>query len=122
MKIVKATIDGGKESEQSAASAREFAQVLEHAGEAVIVKDLNAVVTYWNRETASIYGFSAQEAVGQPMRKLHAADLSDADYARILVRVRAGNKKSAVQQPTRGSRFSRATEAPPRIQQSQPGS
>jgi len=90
MKIVKVAIEGGKESEQSAASAHEFAQVLEHTGEAVIVKDLNAVVTYWNREAASIYGFSAREAVGQPMRKLHAADLSDADYAKILVRVRAG--------------------------------
>jgi PAS domain S-box-containing protein len=52
--------------------------VLEQSGEAVIVKDLNAVVTYWNAEAASLYGFSAQEAVGQPLRKLHAADLSEA--------------------------------------------
>ena len=34
-------------------------------------------VTYWNREAASLYGFSAQEAVGKPLRSLHAADLSD---------------------------------------------
>src|SRR5450755_3624816 len=90
MQFVKVPIERGKENEQSAASTHELAQVLEHAGEAVIVKDLNAVVTYWNREASTIYGFTAQEAVGQPMRKLHAADLSDADYARILVRVRAG--------------------------------
>jgi PAS domain S-box-containing protein len=82
--------EAGQESKPAAASTHDFAQVLEHAGEAVIVKDLNAVVTYWNREAAAIYGFSAREAVGQPMRKLHAADLSEADYARILVRVRAG--------------------------------
>jgi diguanylate cyclase (GGDEF)-like protein/PAS domain S-box-containing protein len=90
MQLAKVPIERGKENEQSEASAHEFAQVLEHTGEAVIVKDLNAVVTYWNREACSIYGFSSQEAVGQPLRKLHAADLSDADYARILTRVRAG--------------------------------
>jgi diguanylate cyclase (GGDEF)-like protein/PAS domain S-box-containing protein len=68
--------------------------VLEHIGEAVIVKDLNAVVTYWNREAASLYGFSPQEAVGQPLRKLHAADLSEADYARVLDRILAGKPTS----------------------------
>jgi diguanylate cyclase (GGDEF)-like protein/PAS domain S-box-containing protein len=74
--------------------ARELEQVLEQIGEAVIVKDLNAIVTYWNREAASLYGFSAQEAVGQPLRKLHAMDLSDADYARLLERIRAGKPTS----------------------------
>jgi PAS domain S-box-containing protein len=64
--------------------------VLDQTGEAVIIKDLNAVVTYWNREAASLYGFSAQEALGKPLRSLHAADLSDADYVRVLERVRAG--------------------------------
>ena len=72
------------------AHARDLAQVLDQIGEAVIVKDLNAVVTYWNREAASLYGFSAQEAIGQPLRKLHAADRSEADYARILERIRSG--------------------------------
>jgi len=35
--------------------------VLEQTGEAVIVKDLNAIVTFWNREAASLYGFLAEE-------------------------------------------------------------
>lgn len=77
-----------------AADARDLAQVLEQSGEAVIVKDLNAVVTYWNREAASLYGFSAAEAIGQPLRKLHAAELSAADYERLLERVRAGRPTS----------------------------
>ena len=70
--------------------ATDLQQVLEQTGEAVIIKDLNAVVTYWNGEAASLYGFSALEAVGKPLRSLHAADLSDAEYARLLERVRAG--------------------------------
>jgi diguanylate cyclase (GGDEF)-like protein/PAS domain S-box-containing protein len=78
------------ENARSEPSARDLAQALEHSGDAVMVKDLNAVVTYWNREAASLYGFSAEEAIGQPLRKLHAAELSEADYASLLARVRAG--------------------------------
>jgi len=68
--------------------------VLEQSGEAVIVKDLNAVITYWNREAASLYGFSAEEAIGQSSRKLHAAELSEVEYERLLERVRAGSPTS----------------------------
>jgi PAS domain S-box-containing protein len=83
------------EKQRSEASARDLAQALEQSGEAVIVKDLNAVVTYWNREAASLYGFSAEEAIGQPLRKLHAADLSETDYASLLERIRAGRPTSS---------------------------
>src|SRR5271165_4129042 len=95
MRVVNPLMLPDAETEPSEASARELAQVLEQSGEAVIVKNLDAVVTYWNREAASLYGFSAQEAIGQPLRKLHAADRSEADYARILERIRAGSPTSA---------------------------
>jgi diguanylate cyclase (GGDEF)-like protein/PAS domain S-box-containing protein len=95
MQAVKPQGDRGSVSGQPQAHAHELEQVLECTGEAVIIKDLNAVVTYWNREAAALYGFSAQEAVGQPLRKLHAADLSDAEYARILERIRAGTPTSS---------------------------
>jgi diguanylate cyclase (GGDEF)-like protein/PAS domain S-box-containing protein len=78
-----------------AAETRHLEQVLEHVGEAVIVKDLNAVVTYWNREATALYGFSADEAIGQPLRKLHAADLSETEYAKVIDRIRAGKASSS---------------------------
>jgi diguanylate cyclase (GGDEF)-like protein/PAS domain S-box-containing protein len=65
-------------------------QVLEQSGEAIIVKDMDAVVTFWNREASILYGFTAEEAIGRPLRALHAADLPEADYARLLARIRAG--------------------------------
>ena len=77
------------------AQARQLEQVLEQIDEAVIVKDLDAVVIYWNREATSLYGFSRDEAIGQSLRKLHAADLSETDYARVLARVRAGKPTSS---------------------------
>ena len=75
--------------------ARALEQVLAQIGEAVIVKDMDAVVTYWNREAMSLYGYTPEEAIGQPLRKLHAASLSEADYARVLQRIRAGEPTSS---------------------------
>jgi diguanylate cyclase len=94
MRVAKSHSFHCAEDERSEASARDLAQVLEQSGEAVIVKDLNAVVMYWNREAAFLYGFSAEEAIGQSLRKLHAAELSKADYERLLERVRTGRPTS----------------------------
>jgi diguanylate cyclase (GGDEF)-like protein/PAS domain S-box-containing protein len=90
MRGVTQSLARGAEGATPDTHASDLEQVLDQTGEAVIIKDLSAVVTYWNREAASLYGFSAQEALGKPLRSLHAADLSDADYARLLERVRAG--------------------------------
>jgi diguanylate cyclase (GGDEF)-like protein/PAS domain S-box-containing protein len=95
MEVVKPHRTPATENGRSEARARDLAQVLDQSGGAVIVKDLNAVVTYWNREAASLYGFSAEEAIGQSLRKLHAAELSEADYASLLERVRAGRPTSS---------------------------
>ena len=51
--------------------ARALEQVLAQIGEAVIVKDMNAVVTYWNREAMSLYGYSPEEAIGQHQIECH---------------------------------------------------
>src|SRR5713226_6901466 len=72
------------------AHALQLQQVLEQSGEAIIVKDMDAVVTFWNREASILYGFTAEEAIGRPLRALHAADLSEAEYGRVLARIRAG--------------------------------
>ena len=90
MRVVKPQTALGAEHGLPEAHAHQLEQVLERTGEAVIIKDLNAIVTYWNREAEALYGFSAQEAVGQSLRQLHAAHLSAAQYAAILERIRAG--------------------------------
>jgi len=70
-------------------------QVIEQSGESIVVKDLNAVVTVWNREATALYGFTAQEAIGRTLRELHAADLSEAEYEAVLARIRAGVASAA---------------------------
>src|SRR5450432_1125331 len=103
MRVASSCVVHSAESKRSVTSVHELAQVLDQSGDAVIVKDLNAVVTYWNREATSLYGFTAEEAIGQPLRKLHAAELSEADYARLLERVRAGRPTSSTTERSKKS-------------------
>ncbi|MBI3374673.1 MAG: diguanylate cyclase [Betaproteobacteria bacterium] len=76
--------------EQFEIRARQLEEVLQQSGDSIVVKDLNAVVTFWNREATSLYGFTPEEAIGHTLREPHAAELSEADYARVLARIRAG--------------------------------
>jgi PAS domain S-box-containing protein len=47
----------------------ELARILECATDAVIGVDFAGVVTAWNASAASIYGWSAGEAIGRPLRQ-----------------------------------------------------
>lgn len=70
-------------------------KTLESSGESIVIKDLNAVVTFWNPQATALYGFTAEEAIGHPLRELHAADLSEEAYARVLARIRSGEPTSS---------------------------
>lgn len=49
---------------------REQASLLDKATDAIMVRDLNQRITYWNRGAERMYGWSAHEAVGRPSRDL----------------------------------------------------
>lgn len=49
---------------------REQAQLLDHAQDAIIVRDLDHRVIFWNRGAEKIYGWTAAEAVGADIRNL----------------------------------------------------
>jgi len=73
-----------------AARHRLLTAALEHAGEAILIKDLDAVVIYWNREAEALYGYSSEEALGRSIRALHGSDLSDEQWREVMKRVRSG--------------------------------
>lgn len=75
--------------------ALQLEKTLENSGESVVIKDLNAVVTFWNHQATTLYGYTADEAIGHSLRELHAADLSDEAYARVLARIRSGEPSTA---------------------------
>lgn len=57
-----------------AARAIELAALLDASTEAMIMEDLENVVTYWNHGAEAIYGWTREEAVGRNIRELIYAD------------------------------------------------
>jgi PAS domain S-box-containing protein len=59
------------EREGAVARVRELADMLDHAHEAIVVRDVHTRrITFWNRGAERLYGWSADEAVGQDMGEL----------------------------------------------------
>ncbi len=52
------------------ASLKRQAELLDLAHDAIIVSDLNGVITFWNQGATEMYGWSNEEALGKIMRDL----------------------------------------------------
>ena len=72
---------------------RFHANLLDALGQAVIATDLERRVTYWNRADEQIYGYTAEEMLGHPVRRLIPDDMNDY-AAEVINRVRAGESWS----------------------------
>lgn len=67
----------------------ETAAIVASSDDAILSKDLQGVITSWNRGAEGIFGYTAQEAVGQPITMLIPAERTDEEIM-ILGRIRAG--------------------------------
>lgn len=69
---------------------REQATLLDHARDAILVRDLYDRVVFWNRSAERLFGWTAEEAVGRDVRDLlYRKDPSQFDDARRAL-IRAG--------------------------------
>ncbi len=59
-----------EELQQSEARFRTRADLLELASEAIIVRDLEGAIRFWNAGAEALYGWSREEAIGQDMHRL----------------------------------------------------
>jgi two-component system CheB/CheR fusion protein len=71
-------------------SAR-LAAIVESSDDAIIGKDLNGVITTWNRGAERLFGYTEREAMGQPITMLMPADRVN-EEAVILERIRRGER------------------------------
>lgn len=60
------------------------AYLIENVHDAIIAWDDNLVLTSWNQAAEEIYGWKAEEAVGQPAREFLWAGLRDDEFASML--------------------------------------
>ena len=70
-----------QEFAQVAARAQRQAALIDASREAMIMEDLDNVVTYWNHGAEQIYGWSADEVVGRDIREILYADTTEFEAA-----------------------------------------
>jgi PAS domain S-box-containing protein len=68
-----------------------LASIVESSDDAIISKDLNGVITTWNKGAERIFGYTAEEAIGKPVTMLIPEALQ-AEEPVILERIRQGDR------------------------------
>ncbi len=65
--------------------------IVESADDAIVTKTLEGIITSWNRGAERMFGYTADEAIGQPVTILIPADHIDEERT-IIARLRAGER------------------------------
>ena len=75
-----------------------LAAIVESSDDAIIGNDLDGIINSWNQGAQRLFGYTAQEAVGQPASILIPSDRED-EEPRILERISRGE---STRSPTQG--------------------
>src|SRR3954471_19437504 len=70
-------------------SFRHLARVVESSDDAIVSKDLDGIITSWNRAAEVMFGYTAAEAIGRSIRMIIPAD-RQSEEDMVLAHVRRG--------------------------------
>jgi PAS domain S-box-containing protein len=76
---------------QEAVTHARLAALVESSDDAIVSKDLNGVITSWNAGAQRLFGYTAEEAVGQSVTLLIPPERFDEEPG-VLQRIRRGDK------------------------------
>jgi PAS domain S-box-containing protein len=76
---------------ESQAAQAQLAELVQSTDDAIIGKTLAGTIISWNAAAERIYGYSAEEAIGQPIQMLAPPDRPD-EIPQILERLRHGER------------------------------
>ncbi len=100
LKIFAARAAAELERQRQDARVLEQASLLDKARDAILVRDLDHHITYWNKSAEQLYGWSAAEALGRKVNELLYSDQTQFDeIMRILMH--AGEWIGEIRQITR---------------------
>ncbi len=68
-----------------------LAAIVESSDDAIVSKTLDGVIVSWNRGAEQLFGYTAEEMIGQPISRLMPAERQD-DFATILAAIRRGER------------------------------
>jgi PAS domain S-box-containing protein len=88
-------------------AALRLAALVESSDDAIISKDLNGIVTSWNAAAERIFGYAADEMIGQPIRRIIPAE-RQTEEDEVLRQIRANRRVEhfeTVRQRKDGSRL-----------------
>lgn len=72
-------------------TAQRLAAIVENSDDAILTKDLDGIITSWNRGAERLYGYTAEETIGRPVSMLIPLDRQDEEPS-ILARIRRGER------------------------------
>ena len=72
-------------------SQNRLALIVDSSQDAIIGKNLDGIVTHWNKGAEHIYGYTAQEMIGRPISVLAPTEKKD-EIPTILQKIRAGER------------------------------
>ncbi|MCU1329126.1 MAG: domain S-box protein, partial [Bryobacterales bacterium] len=68
--------------------------IVDSSDDAIISKDLNGVITSWNQSAVRLFGYTSDEAVGQPVATLLIPHDRQHEEPTILAKLRRGERVS----------------------------
>ena len=78
-------------AQKEAEEARRLAWIVESSADPIISLDLNGFITSWNRAAEALFGYTAQEAIGNSIKMLFPPERINEEVS-ILERVRTGER------------------------------
>jgi len=90
---MKSQVDGFfQREEQRSRESLLLASIVDSSDDAIISKDLDGVITSWNKSAERVFGYSAEEAIGQTVASLLIPEDRQDEEAEILRRLRNGQR------------------------------
>jgi len=81
----------GESNRLGMSSRARLATIVDSSDDAIVSKNLSGIINSWNRGAERIFGWSAQEAIGQPITMIIPAELHQ-EEAEIMRKLRAGER------------------------------